>query len=446
MAANEPNMPGNVIHIETAKPQAEEKAAPDQPLQTGGEAPALEVPDAEAIKPTEQDQAVTPPAPEEKAPEPEKKPRRGRPKSEKAPEAPAAGDNRPPWEKPLSEPGSPAKKRERKPNADKQNKPAASTAKKAVAPKKEAPATVEEIPPAPREAPRPVEAEQVVFIPLSELHPFKDHPFGVRDDKEMRALAESVKEKGVNQPALVRPRPEGGYEIIAGHRRHKASELAGFTDMRCIVREMTDDEAVIAMTDDNLRQRSEILPSEKAVSLKMQVEAIKRQGARTSGQIDQKDAGKRSVDIVGERNSINAKQVQRYMRLTELVPDLIAAVDEKKLSFTPAVEISFIKPKNQRLIAISLEGQQSSPSLSQAQKMRELDKDGKLNGDVIDGILNQEKKEVDKVIISSEELNKYFGKEATPRQMKDQIIKLLDDWSAKEKGHEKPEKKPALEK
>lgn len=178
----------------------------------------------------------------------------------------------------------------------------------------------------------------------------------------------------------------------------------------------------------------------------MQVEAIKRQGARTSGQIDQKDAGKRSVDIVGERNSMNAKQVQRYMRLTELVPDLIAAVDEKKLSFTPAVEISFIKPKNQRLIAISLEGQQSSPSLSQAQKMRELDKDSKLNGDVIDGILSQEKKEVDKVIILSEELNKYFGKDKTPREMKDQIIKLLDDWSGKEKGHEKPEKKPALEK
>lgn len=142
----------------------------------------------------------------------------------------------------------------------------------------------------------------------------------------------------------------------------------------------------------------------------------------------------------------HAKQVQRYMRLTELVPDLIAAVNEKKLSFTPAVEISFIKPKNQRLIAISLEGQQSSPSLSQAQKMRELDKDGKLNGDVIDGILSQEKKEVDKVIIPSEELNKYFSKDKTPPEMKDQIIKLLDDWSGKEKGHEKPEKKPAMEK
>lgn len=386
-------------------------------------------------------------SPEKSAPdkEPPAPARRGRPKSEKASEAPAAGDNRPPWEKPLSEPEPTAKKRGRKPNADKQNKPAANTAKKAAAPK-EAPTPTEEIPSAPREAPRPAETEQVVFIPLSELHPFKDHPFGVRDDKEMRALAESVKEKGVNQPALVRPRPEGGYELIAGHRRHKASELAGFTDMRCIIREMTDDEAVLAMTDDNLRQRSEILPSEKAVSLKMQVEAIKRQGARTSGQIDQKDAGKRSVDIVGERNSMNAKQVKRYMRLTELVPNLIAAVDEKKLSFTPALEISFIKLKNQRLITISLEGQQSSPSLSQAQKMRELDKDSKLNGDVIDGILSQEKKEVDKVIILSEELNKYFGKGKTPREMKDQIIKLLDDWSGKEKGHEKPEKKPALEK
>lgn len=430
-AQNAPTPPG--LTTEKAATLAHEGKAASAP-----EKPA---PGREPIPIFKENPISTVSGPEKPAPA-----RKGRPKSEKAPEAPAAGDNRPPWEKPLSEPQPPAKKRGRKPNADKPEKPTASTAKKVAAPKKEAPAPTEEVASVPREAPRPAEAEQVVFIPLSELHPFKDHPFGVRDDKEMRALAESVKEKGVNQPALVRPRPEGGYELIAGHRRHKASELADFTDMRCIVRNMTDEEAILAMTDDNLRQRSEILPSEKAVSLKMQVEAIKRQGARTSGQIDQNDAGKRSVDIVGERNSMNAKQVQRYMRLTELVPDLITAVNEKKLSFTPAVEISFIKPKNQRLIAISLEGQQSSPSLSQAQKMRELDKDGKLNGDVIDGILSQEKKEVDKVIISSEELGKYFGKDKTPREMKDQIIKLLDDWSGKEKGHEKPEKKPALEK
>lgn len=210
---------------------------------------------------------------------------------------------------------------------------------------------------------------------------------------------------------------------------------------------MTDDEAILAMTDDNLRQRSEILPTEKAQSLKMQVEAIKHQGVALMGEGDQKDVGKRSTEVVGERNNMNYKQVQRYIRLTALVPDLQKMVDEKKLSFTPAVEISFIKPKNQRCIAISIEGQQSSPSLSQAQKLRELDKDGKHNGDVIDGILSQEKKEVDKVIISTAELNKYFGKEKTPREMKDQIIALLDDWKSKQPPElSKPEKKTDLEK
>ena len=246
-------------------------------------------------------------------------------------------------------------------------------------------------PPAPRDATR-AEKEEIVYLNLSDLHPFKNHPFGVWDDAEMQGLVESVKAAGVNQPALVRPREDGGYEIIAGHRRQRASELAGFANMPCIVRNMTDDEAILAMTDDNLRHRERILPTEKAQSLKMQVEAIKHQGSRP-GEED-KDAGKRSTQVVGDRNGMNYKQVQRYIRLTELVPDLQAMVDEKKLAFTPAVEISFIRPKHQKYIAVSIEGQQSSPPLSQAQKMRELDKDGKLNGDVIDGILSQEKKEV----------------------------------------------------
>ena len=246
-------------------------------------------------------------------------------------------------------------------------------------------------PPAPRDATR-AEKEEIVYLNLSDLHPFKNHPFGVWDDAEMQGLVESVKAAGVNQPALVRPREDGGYEIIAGHRRQRASELAGFANMPCIVRNMTDDEAILAMTDDNLRHRERILPTEKAQSLKMQVEAIKHQGSRP-GEED-KDAGKRFTQVVGDRNGMNYKQVQRYIRLTELVPDLQAMVDEKKLAFTPAVEISFIRPKHQKYIAVSIEGQQSSPPLSQAQKMRELDKDGKLNGDVIDGILSQEKKEV----------------------------------------------------
>ena len=312
------------------------------------------------------------------------------------------------------------------------------------APEEKAAPPAPEVPPTPRDATR-AEKEEIVYLDLSDLHPFKDHPFGVRDDAEMKSLVESVRNGGVNQPALVRPREGGGYEIIAGHRRQMASQLAGYRNMPCIVRNMTDDEAILAMTDDNLRHRERILPTEKAQSLKMQVEAIKHQGSRP-GEED-KDAGKRSTQVVGDRNGMNYKQVQRYIRLTELVPDLQAMVDEKKLAFTPAVEISFIRPKHQKYIAVSIEGQQSSPSLSQAQKMRELDKDGKLNGDVIDGILSQEKKEVDKVIINSAELEKYFGKDKSPREINDKIISLLDDWKAKQPPElGKPEKKTDLEK
>ena len=309
--------------------------------------------------------------------------------------------------------------------------------------KAEAPAATDQ-PPASRDAARGVK-EKIVYLNLSELHPFKNHPFGVRDDAEMQGLVESVKAAGVNQPALVRPREGGGYEIIAGHRRQRASELAGFVNMPCIVRNMTDDEAILAMTDDNLRHRERILPTEKAAALKQQVEAIKHQGARPGE--DDRDAGKRSTQIVGDRNGMNYKQVQRYIRLTELVPDLQKMVDEKQISFTPAVEISFIRPRHQKYIAIAIEGQQSSPSLSQAQKMRELDKQGALNGDVIDGILSEQKKEVDKVIINSAELEKYFGKDKSPREMKDQIMSLLDDWKAKQPPElGKPDKKKDMEK
>ena len=450
MATNDPNKPDNVTYIDPGNKTPEEKDAPDLPQEAGGEAPAPEMTAEEQLEPpapfdiggghipdmgeagaAEPDKETALPAPDKKADAPEKPEGRGRPP--KAPET-----EKPAGDKP--KPRAPKEKAEV--GADKSDKKD----------KKTTPAKEKTAPPAPektaepREAPRSNEPEQIVYLNISELHAFKDHPFGVRDDKEMQSLVESVKDKGVNQPALVRPRPEGGYEIIAGHRRQKASELAGFADMPCIVRNMTDDEAILAMTDDNLRQRSEILPSERAVSLKMQVEAISHQGARTSGQNDQKEAGQRSVDIVAERNGTSAKQVQRYMRLTDLVPDLRKLTDEKKLSLTAAVEFSFIRPKNQRLIAVSLDGEQNSPSLSQAQKLRGLDKEGKLNGDVIDGILCEQKKEVEKVIISGEELNKYFGKDKTPREMKEQIIKLLDDWSGKQKDIAKPEKKPDLEK
>ena len=303
-----------------------------------------------------------------------------------------------------------------------------------------------ETPAAPAEAPRPAKDEQIVYIKLSELHAFKNHPFQVRNDEEMKAMVSSVRDKGVTQPAIVRPREDGGYEIVSGHRRQKASELAGYADMPCIVRNLTDDEAITQMVEDNLNQREEILPSERAKALKMQLEAIKHQGSRTSGQIDPKDAGKRSNEIVAERNKMAVKQVQRYIRLNELVPDLMKLMDEKKLGFTTAVELSYIGKKNQNYIAVAIDSQQSSPSQAQAKRMRELDEKKLLNGDVIDGIMMEDKKEVDKVILTGAELSKYFGKETTPREMKDQIIKLLDDWKGQQKEHEKPEKKNEQEK
>ena len=417
-----------VIDLSAMRSTPEKDAPPDIPKEM--EAPSVSV--TEYSK-----REWEKPMPE---PEPEKpKPKRGRPaKAEKATPTEPGAKKEVKAEK--SRRGRPPKAEKASPEQAKPPK----AGKTHAAPEEKAAPPAPEVPPTPRDATR-AEKEEIVYLNLSDLHPFKNHPFGVRDDAEMQGLVESVKAAGVNQPALVRPREDGGYEIIAGHRRQRASELAGFANMPCIVRNMTDDEAILAMTDDNLRHRERILPTEKAQSLKMQVEAIKHQGSRP-GEED-KDAGKRSTQVVGDRNGMNYKQVQRYIRLTELVPDLQKMVDEKKLAFTPAVEISFIRPKNQRYIAVSIEGQQSSPSLSQAQKMRELDKDGKLNGDVIDGILSQEKKEVDKVIINSAELEKYFGKDKSPREMKDKIISLLDDWKAKQPPElGKPEKKTDLEK
>ena len=449
----EAEKPGDAPQEKKAEPVKDTPPATEQPAPGVPQAPVVEaVPKAQPTPTVENqpEEKATPapkvldfsaaknkaPAKEETAPEKKsvkeqaaEKPKRGRP---------AKADKAAPAEKPKQP-------RDKMPQSKKAPGKEAPIPPKREVPSKEAKAPEQEQPAAPRDATRSAEPEQIVYINLSELHPFKNHPFGVRDDAEMQGLVESVKAAGVNQPALVRPREDGGYEIIAGHRRQRASELAGFANMPCIVRNMTDDEAILAMTDDNLRHRERILPTEKAQSLKMQVEAIKHQGSRP-GEED-KDAGKRSTQVVGDRNGMNYKQVQRYIRLTELVPDLQAMVDEKKLAFTPAVEISFIRPKHQKYIAVSIEGQQSSPSLSQAQKMRELDKDGKLNGDMIDGILSQEKKEVDKVIINSAELEKYFGKDKSPREMKDKIISLLDDWKAKQPPElGKPEKKTDLEK
>jgi ParB family chromosome partitioning protein len=312
----------------------------------------------------------------------------------------------------------------------------------------EAPAPEIRLPPTPEVPPRPVEQGKIVYLKLSELHPFhtlRDHPFKVQDDKAMDDLVGTIKEHGIMTPATVRPEKDGnGYEIIAGHRRQMASQLAGYRNMPCIVRNMTDDEAILAMTDDNLRQRETILPSEKALSLKMQYEAIKHQGARG----DSAEAGKLSLESVGQRNGMSVKTVQRYIWLNDLVPELKQTMDDGKLSFTPAVEISRVRPKHQKYIAVSIEGQQASPSKGQAKRLRELDKENKLSPDVIDGILCEEKKKEDRdVIITGAELEKFFGKEATPRQMKDQIMTLLEDWKERQPPElAKPDKKMDMEK
>ncbi len=362
--------------------------------------------------------------------------RRGRPpKADKEKTASPGQKEAPSKKDKAAQKPAPSQKSEK---ASKAPKPAKAT------PEVKAPVQAE-TPAAPAEAPRPGKEEQIVYIKLSELHAFKNHPFQVRNDEEMKAMVSSVRDKGVTQPAIVRPREDGGYEIVSGHRRQKASELAGFLDMPCIVRDLTDEQAITQMVEDNTNQRENILPSERAKALKMQLEAIKHQGAKeaTSGQLDPKDAGRRSNEIVAERNKMTVKQVQRYIKLNDLVPDLQKMMDAGQIKFTPAVELAYIKPKNQRYIAVAIEGQQSAPSLSQAQRMRELDQKGVLNGDVIDGIMMEDKKEVDKVILTGAELGKYFGKETTPREMKDQIIKLLDDWKGQQKEVAKPEKKAA---
>ena len=415
--------------------KAEERAAAP-----GGEKPAPE----KTEKPEKQPEAPKKDEGKQEQPkEPEQPKRRGRPPKEEKAKGPENGKKAAPAKEAAPKKTSIWKEAKEKATGGKEKTPGAPV------PKKEADKGAAPVkPPAPeppKDAPRRGK-EQIVYIKLDELHAFKNHPFEVRDDEEMRAMVSSVKDKGVTQPAIVRPREDGGYEIVSGHRRQKASELAGYADMPCIVRNLTDDEAITQMVEDNLNQREEILPSERAKALKMQLEAIKHQGSRTSGQIDPKDAGKRSNEIVAERNKMAVKQVQRYIRLNELVPDLMKLMDAKKMGFTTAVELSYISKKNQNYIAVAIDSQQSSPSQAQAKRMRELDEKKLLNGDVIDGIMMEDKKEVDKVILTGAELSKYFGKETTPREMKDQIIKLLDDWKGQQKEHEKPEKKTEPEK
>lgn len=300
------------------------------------------------------------------------------------------------------------------------------------------------------------EVETVVRIPHEKLHAFKDHPFNVEKNTKFMAFVASIRAQGVTQPVIVRPDGKDGYEIISGHRRDAGSIEAEIPFTPCIVRALNDDQAIQQMVEDNVNNR-EVSTMELARALKMQLESIKHQGAREAldGQDFTADVDKRSNEVIAARNGMSVKQVQRHIALTRLVQPLQDLVDGKvmggdgkpmKIAFTPAVELSGIQPENQNYIALAIEAQQASPSLSQSQRMRELDKAGKLNGDVIDGIMCEEKKEVDKVIISGAELSNYFGKEKTPQEMKAQIIKLLDDWKGKEKEQAAPEKKAQKEK
>ena len=273
--------------------------------------------------------------------------------------------------------------------------------------------------------------EKVIDIPLTDLHPFKNHPFKVTDDESMLETAESITKHGVLVPVIARPREEGGYELISGHRRKRASELAGKETLPCIVRNLDDDAATIIMVDSNI-QRENILPSERAYAYKLKLEAIKHQGQRndlTLGQIGTRSrADEKLADSVGD----SARNVQRFIRLTELVPELLDMVDTKKIAFNPAVELSYLMPHEQVQLMEAIDMEQATPSLSQAQRLKKYSQDGKLTFDVMTAIMSEDKKgELDKVTLTGEKLKKYFPKSYTPQQMEETILKLLEGWSRK---------------
>ena len=276
--------------------------------------------------------------------------------------------------------------------------------------------------------------EKVENIPLSELHPFKNHPFKVIDDESMLRTVESVAQYGVLAPAIARPREEGGYELISGHRRHHASELAGRETMPVIVRNLDDDAATILMVDSNL-QRETILPSERAFAYRMKKEAVERTLGRPNknvGQVVPDYFGKRTTEIIGEGTGESYKQVQRYIRLTELIPELLSMVDEKKISFNPAVELSYLTKEEQQDFLEAMDMEQNTPSLSQAQRLKKLSQEGNCTLEAMAEIMAEVKKdELDKVTIKNDVLKKYFPKSYTPKQMQDIIIKLLEGWHKK---------------
>lgn len=276
--------------------------------------------------------------------------------------------------------------------------------------------------------------EKVQEIPLGELHPFRNHPFKVKDDAAMQDTVDSVREYGVLVPAIARPDPDGGYELIAGHRRHHASELAGKETMPVIVHDLDDDAATIIMVDSNL-QREELLPSERAFAYKMKLEAMKHQGERldlTSAQVGRKLENRESREILAEQVGQSRNQISRFIRLTELIPTLLDMVDERKIAFNPAVELSYLKKEEQTLLLEAMDSEQATPSLSQAQRLKKFSQQKMLSLDVMRAVMSEEKKtDLDRVTLKNETLRRYFPKSYTPKQMEDTIIKLLEGWYKK---------------
>ena len=274
--------------------------------------------------------------------------------------------------------------------------------------------------------------EQVQQIPIGELFPFKNHPFKVLDDESMQRTVESVEQYGVLSPLIARPRPEGGYEIISGHRRQHAAQIAGLETLPVIVRNMDDDAAVLLMVDSNL-QRENILPSERAFAYKMKLEALKNQGARSDLTSTQLVSKLRSNEQLGAETNQSRETVRRFIRLTNLVPELLDMVDEKKISFNPAVELSYLDTNQQRDFLEAMNDTQNAPSLSQAQRLKKLAQEGHFSYDVAFAVMGEEKKdEMDKVVIKNDTLRKYFPRSYTPKQMEDTIIKLLEQWQRKQ--------------
>ena len=275
--------------------------------------------------------------------------------------------------------------------------------------------------------------EQVREIAVDQLFPFKNHPFKVLDDQAMLDTVQSIKEHGVLVPAIARPRPEDGYELVSGHRRQHACQLAGIESMPVLVRNLDDDAATILMVDSNL-QRENILPSERAFAFKLKLEAMKHQGNRadlTSSQLGTKLESKRADQLLAEQAGESRNQVQRYIRLTELIPEMLAMVDDRRMAFNPAVELSYLTKDEQQQLFEEMENCQATPSLSQAQRLKKFSQEGKLSEDVIMAVMSEEKKDIDKVTLPGEAINKFFPKSFTPKQKQDTIIKLLEQWQRK---------------